>query len=39
MISTTDDTPAKRLRCDKCGMIVNGGRRILNKHKREHHSY
>jgi hypothetical protein len=24
----TNDTPAKRLRCNKCGMIVDGGHRI-----------
>jgi hypothetical protein len=26
-------------KCEKCGQIINGGRRRLNRHKREHHSY
>jgi hypothetical protein len=26
-------------RCDKCGAIINGGRRKLNQHKKEFHSY
>jgi hypothetical protein len=28
-----------RTKCDKCGKIVDGGRRKLNQHKRECHSY
>jgi hypothetical protein len=26
-------------KCEKCGQIINGGRRTLNRHKRENHSY
>jgi len=31
--------PAKRWRCDKCCIIVDGGRRGLDEHKNEYHSY
>jgi hypothetical protein len=25
--------------CDKCGEIIDGGRRKLNQHKKEYHCY
>jgi hypothetical protein len=28
-----------RTKCDKCGKIVEGGRRKLIRHKKERHSY
>ena len=28
-----------KTKCDKCGQIVEGGRRKLNQHKKERHSY
>ena len=24
-------------KCDKCGHMINGGRRKLKRHKRDHH--
>jgi hypothetical protein len=27
------------MKCDKCGRLVEGGRRKLNQHKKEYHSY
>jgi hypothetical protein len=26
-------------KCEKCGQIIDGGRRKLNQHKKERHSY
>jgi hypothetical protein len=28
-----------KTKCDKCGVTIEGGRRKLNQHKRECHSY
>jgi hypothetical protein len=36
IIEATKDT---NMKCDKCGIIVDGGVRKLNRHKSENHSY
>ena len=28
-----------RMKCDKCGKIIEGGRRKIVQHKKEDHSY
>jgi hypothetical protein len=36
---TTSYTSSRKVKCDKCGTIVEVGSRNLKKHKEESHSY
>jgi hypothetical protein len=37
-VRTTSYTYSRKVKCDKCGIIVDGQRK-LRKHKKEYHSY
>jgi hypothetical protein len=40
MISITKNTiPRKQVKCDKCGIIIDGGKEGLRKHEKEYHDY